>query len=125
MTDTAGAKLWQALEAERPLQIVGTVNAYAALLAGRAGFRAIYLSGAGVANYSYGLPDLGMTTLDNVLEGRTAIIIAHRLATAMRADRIAIIDGGRLVELGDHQQLVRQQGRYADMFRTYAGEGAA
>jgi len=63
--------------------------------------------------------------LDNVLEGRTAIIIAHRLATAMRADRIAIIDEGRLVEQGDHARLVRQEGRYAEMFRTYAGEGVA
>jgi methylisocitrate lyase len=53
---------------EKPLQVVGTTNAYAALLAQRAGFRAIYLSGAGVANASYGMPDLGMTSLDNVLE---------------------------------------------------------
>ena len=56
---SAGAKFWAALEAERPLQIAGTINAYTALLAGRAGFKAIYLSGAGVANASYGLPDLG------------------------------------------------------------------
>lgn len=53
---------------ESPLQIVGTINAYCAMLAERAGFRALYLSGAGVANASYGLPDLGMTSLDNVLE---------------------------------------------------------
>jgi methylisocitrate lyase len=58
----------QALDAERPLQIVGAVNAYSALLAARAGFRAIYVSGAGVANASYGLPDLGITTLNDVLE---------------------------------------------------------
>src|SRR3954463_15108449 len=56
------------MAAERPLVIVGAVNAYSALLAKRAGFRAIYLSGAGVANASYGLPDLGMTSLDNALE---------------------------------------------------------
>jgi methylisocitrate lyase len=65
---TAGARLRAAVEAERPLQVVGTVNAYAALLAGRAGFRAIYLSGAGVANASFGLPDLGITTLNDVCE---------------------------------------------------------
>jgi len=47
-----------ALEQERPLQIVGAINAYAALLAQQAGFRALYLSGAGVANASFGLPDL-------------------------------------------------------------------
>jgi methylisocitrate lyase len=65
---TAGARLRAALEAERPLQVVGTINAYAALLAERAGFRAIYLSGAGVANASFGLPDLGVTTLNDVCE---------------------------------------------------------
>lgn len=64
--DKAG--LWKALSAENPLQIVGTINAYTALLAKRAGYRAIYLSGAGVANASYGLPDLGMTNLENVAE---------------------------------------------------------
>jgi len=65
---TAGARLRAAVEAERPLQVVGTINAYAALLAERAGFRAIYLSGAGVANASFGLPDLGVTTLNDVCE---------------------------------------------------------
>lgn len=50
------------------MQVVGTINAYSALLAEKAGFRAIYLSGAGVANASYGFPDLGVTTLENVLE---------------------------------------------------------
>lgn len=62
------AGLWKALLQENPLQIVGTINAYTALLAKRAGYRAIYLSGAGVANASYGLPDLGMTNLENVAE---------------------------------------------------------
>lgn len=57
-----------ALKQETPLQIVGTVNAYSAILAKKAGYRAIYLSGAGVANASYGLPDLGMTNLNDVLE---------------------------------------------------------
>jgi methylisocitrate lyase len=65
---TAGARLRAAVESERPLQVVGTINAYAALLAERAGFRALYLSGAGVANASFGLPDLGMTTLNDVCE---------------------------------------------------------
>lgn len=60
--------LWQALDQESPLQIVGTINAYSALLAQKAGFKAIYLSGAGVANASYGLPDLGITNLHDVLE---------------------------------------------------------
>lgn len=60
--------LRQALAQENPLQIAGTINAYSALLAKQAGFRAIYLSGAGVANASYGLPDLGMTNLNDVAE---------------------------------------------------------
>src|SRR5689334_4845866 len=60
--------LQEALSHESPLQIVGTVNAYSALLAKQAGFRAIYLSGAGVANASFALPDLGITTLNDVLE---------------------------------------------------------
>jgi methylisocitrate lyase len=53
---SAGVRFWQALKAEKPLQVVGTINAYSALLAEKAGFRAIYLSGAGVANASFGLP---------------------------------------------------------------------
>ncbi len=65
---SAGARLRAALEIERPLQVVGVINAYCALLAERAGFRALYLSGAGVANASFGLPDLGLTRLEDVLE---------------------------------------------------------
>jgi methylisocitrate lyase len=59
--------LHQALSQEAPLQIVGTINAYTALLAKNAGYKAIYLSGAGVANASYGWPDLGITNLTDVL----------------------------------------------------------
>jgi len=65
---SAGARFRAALVAEQPLQIAGTINAYTALLAERAGFKAIYLSGAGVANASFGLPDLAMTTLNDVCE---------------------------------------------------------
>ena len=61
-------KLKQAMSNEQPLQMVGTINAYSALLAKNAGFKAIYLSGAGVANHSLGLPDLAMTTLNDVCE---------------------------------------------------------
>ena len=63
-----GQRLREAVEAEHPLQIVGTINAYSALLAARSGFRAVYLSGAGVANASFGLPDLGITSLNDVCE---------------------------------------------------------
>lgn len=58
----------QALHSESPLQIIGTINAYCAIMAEKTGFQALYLSGAGCANASYGLPDLAMTSLDNVLE---------------------------------------------------------
>ncbi len=57
--------------------------------------------------------------LDALLEGRTAILIAHRLATAMRADRIAVVDGGRVVELGSHEELTALGGQYATMFDTW------
>lgn len=66
-TNSAGRRFRDALAAEKPLQILGTVNAYAAMMATQVGYKAIYLSGAGVANYSYGLPDLGITSLDDVL----------------------------------------------------------
>jgi len=57
--------------------------------------------------------------LDAVLEGRTAIIVAHRLSTAMRADRIAVVDDGRILELGTHDELVRLGGRYAEMYEAW------
>jgi methylisocitrate lyase len=62
-----GARFREAVAQEKPLQIAGTINAYAARLAERVGFRAIYLSGGGVAAGSLGLPDLGISTLDDVL----------------------------------------------------------
>ena len=86
MTNSAGERLWQALDQERPLQVVGTVNAYAALLAERAGFRAIYLSGAGVANYSFGLPDLGLTTMSDVCEDIRRITYITDLPLLVDAD---------------------------------------
>jgi methylisocitrate lyase len=64
---TAGEKFRAALKSESPLQIIGTINANHALLAKRAGYRAIYLSGGGVAAGSLGVPDLGITTLEDVL----------------------------------------------------------
>ena len=63
---SAGKKFRQALKEESPLQIVGTINAYQALQATRVGYKAIYLSGGGIANASYGLPDLGMTMIEDV-----------------------------------------------------------
>jgi methylisocitrate lyase len=85
---TAGARLRAALEAERPLQMVGAVNAYSAMLARRAGFQALYLSGAGVANHSLGLPDLGMTNLGDV------VIDAGRVTRAVELPLLVDIDTG-------------------------------
>ncbi|MGH8283303.1 MAG: methylisocitrate lyase [Gammaproteobacteria bacterium] len=86
LTESAGARLWSALDAERPLQVVGAINAYSALLAGRAGFKALYLSGAGVANASFGLPDLGITSLNDVCEDIRRITGASRLPLLVDAD---------------------------------------
>jgi len=83
---SAGARLREALVHERPLQVVGTINAYSALLAERAGFRAIYLSGAGVANASFGLPDLGITSLNDVCEDVRRITSASDLPLLVDAD---------------------------------------
>ena len=71
---TAGQRLRAAVQQERPLQVVGAVNAYTALLAEKSGFKALYLSGAGVANASFGLPDLGITSLNDVCEDVRRII---------------------------------------------------
>jgi methylisocitrate lyase len=81
-----GRRLRAAVDAERPLQLAGTVNAYSALLAQRAGFRAIYLSGAGVANASFGLPDLGITSLNDVCEDARRICAATPLPLLVDAD---------------------------------------
>ena len=83
---SAGARFRAALDAEKPLQIVGAINAYTALLAERAGYRALYLSGAGVANASYGLPDLAMTTLNDVCEDIRRIASATDLPLLVDAD---------------------------------------
>ena len=86
MTIPAGARLRAAVAEERPLQVVGAINAYCALLAQRAGFRALYLSGAGVANASFGLPDLGITSLNDVCEDVRRISGATELPLLVDAD---------------------------------------
>jgi methylisocitrate lyase len=81
-----GRRLRAAIDAERPLQIVGAINAYSAMLAAGAGFRAAYLSGAGVANASFGLPDLGVTSLNDVCEDAARITAATDLPLLVDAD---------------------------------------
>src|SRR5262244_3067397 len=83
---SAGSNLRKAVEREVPLQVVGAINAYCALLAERAGFRALYLSGAGVANASLGLPDLGITSLNDVCEDVRRITGACELPLLVDAD---------------------------------------
>ena len=85
---TAGARFRKALAEEKPLQIMGTINAYCAMMAERVGYRAIYLSGGGVANASYGLPDLGMTSMNDVLED------VRRISSATEVPLLVDIDTG-------------------------------
>ena len=83
---TPGARFRIALEQEQPLQIMGAINAYSAMMAEQTGYRALYLSGAGVANASYGLPDLGMTSLNDVLIDVRRITGATDLPLLVDAD---------------------------------------
>jgi methylisocitrate lyase len=87
-TSTPGQQFRAALSAEQPLQIAGAINAYAALQAQRAGFRALYLSGAGVANHSHGWPDTGKTELADV------VIDARRIAQRVDLPLLVDIDTG-------------------------------
>ena len=83
---SAGGRFLEALAAESPLQIPGTINAYSALMAEKSGYKAIYLSGGGVANASYGLPDLGMTSLNDVLVDVSRITSATDLPLLVDID---------------------------------------
>ncbi len=85
-TMSAGLKFRNALNENKPLQIVGTINAYSAMMAQRVGHKAIYLSGGGVANASYGLPDLGMTSLNDVVEDVRRITAACDLPILVDID---------------------------------------
>src|SRR5678816_3656924 len=83
---SAGAKFRLAVGEEKPLQVIGTINAYHARLAERSGYRAIYLSGGGVAAGSLGLPDLGISSLDDVLTDVRRITDATSLPLLVDAD---------------------------------------
>lgn len=85
---SAGLNMRELLKTEKPLQVVGAINAYTAMLARDAGHKAIYLSGAGVANASFGLPDLGMTNLNDVTED------ARRITGAVDLPLLVDIDVG-------------------------------
>jgi len=85
---TAGASFRAALAAEKPLQIMGAINAYHAMLATQSGFKAIYLSGGGVAASSLGLPDLGISSLEDVL------VDTRRITDAVDTPLLVDIDTG-------------------------------
>lgn len=85
---SAGKKFRQALADNQPLQVVGTINAYSAMMAKQIGHKAIYLSGGGVANASYGLPDLGITSLNDV------IVDVQRITSACDLPLMVDIDTG-------------------------------
>ncbi|MEQ8184803.1 methylisocitrate lyase [Marinobacter salarius] len=87
-TLSPGARFRKALKENHPLQIVGTIIAYTAMMAEKVGHQAIYLSGGGVANASYGLPDLGMTTLNDVVED------VRRITAATDVPLLVDIDTG-------------------------------
>jgi len=100
----AGQRLRQAVDEEQPLQVVGVPNAYCALLAQRAGFRAIYLSGAGVANMAYGRPDLGLTSRAEVVEE------ARRITAATPLPLLVDVDTGWGDEIADGVRDLEQAG---------------
>lgn len=86
MGHSPGQRLREALNIEKPLQLAGAIHAYSAIMAEKVGFRALYLSGAGVANASFGLPDLGITTLQDCLEDVRRITSATELPLLVDAD---------------------------------------
>ena len=85
-SQSAGSRFRAALAAEKPLQVVGAINAYAARMAEATGFRALYLSGGGVAANSLGLPDLGISTMEDVLIDIRRITEASSLPLLVDAD---------------------------------------
>ncbi|WP_163834161.1 methylisocitrate lyase [Spartinivicinus ruber] len=85
-SQSPGARFRQLVKEQLPLQVVGTINAYCAMLAEQAGHQAIYLSGAGVANASFGLPDLGITSLNDVVEDVRRITAASSLPLLVDCD---------------------------------------
>jgi ATP-binding cassette subfamily B protein len=69
-----------------------------------------------------GTEALVQRALERLLLGRTVVVIAHRLSTAARADRVAVVEGGRLVEAGPHERLLQRGGRYAALWRSWQGQ---
>lgn len=117
---SAGSRFRQALDLESPLQVMGSINAYTAMMAERVGYKALYLAGAGVANASYGLPDLGITNLTDVLTDLRRVTDATDLPVLVDVDtgfggaftiarlvRGLIKDGAAAMHMEDQVQLKR------------------
>src|ERR1019366_7817463 len=117
---TAGARFRAALAGDEPLQIVGTINPFCAIVAQRVGHKAIYVAGGGLATYSHGLPDLAITTLNDVLDDVRRITDACDLPLMVDADtgfggvfniarlvRSLIKDGAAAMHIEDQVQLKR------------------
>jgi ATP-binding cassette subfamily B protein len=94
----------------------------------------VSLARAAVANPAVLVLDEATSSLDpgteadveramaGLMQGRTVVVIAHRLSTAERADRVAVVDHGELIEVGTHDQLLEEEGRYAALFASWAGD---
>jgi ATP-binding cassette subfamily B protein len=76
------------------------------------------------SNLDPGTEQLVERAMTKLMAGRTTVVIAHRLSTAAQADRIAVVDGGQLVEVGTHAELMARGGRYAALFGRGAGSDA-
>jgi methylisocitrate lyase len=127
--DSAGGKFRAAVREEQPLQVVGAINAYTARLAEAAGFRAIYLSGGGVAANSLGVPDLGISTMEDVLTDVRRITDATGLPLLVDIDT----GWGGAFNIARAIKVVGEGGRGggthgrpggAEALRAQAGEGA-
>ena len=89
-TDSAGARFRAALAEESPLQVMGAITAYAGLMAKRTGYKALYLSGGGVAANSLGMPDLGISTMEDVLTDARRIVDATGMPLLVDIDRMHV-----------------------------------
>ena len=115
---SAGTRFRQAVKESNPLAVVGCVNAYFARLATQSGFKAVYLSGGGVAACSCGIPDLGITTMEDVL------IDARRITDNVDTPLLVDIDVGRGVQYRAHDSQLRACGRGGGAYRRPSGAEA-
>ena len=101
--NSAGARFRAAVAEESPLQVMGAITAYAGLMAKRVGYKALYLSGGGVAANSLGMPDLGISTMEDVLTDARRIVDATRMPLLVDIDT----GWGGAFNIGAHDPVVR------------------